>query len=183
MKVNREQFAENRRRILDAAGALFRAHGFESVTVADVMKAAGLTHGGFYGHFKSKDDLIVQALSHVFKQADTAEADWSNYVASYLSPGHRDNLAQGCPVAGLAAEAIRQAAEARAVMTAGIRHEIELRSRSSPDCTDRETREAAIGSWAAMIGAVILARLVDDPKLSDEVLEGTHSWIRRKDGK
>ena len=64
MKVSREQVAENRRRILDAASRLFRGNGFEAVTVAEVMKAAGLTHGGFYGYFKSKDDLIAETLAH-----------------------------------------------------------------------------------------------------------------------
>jgi TetR/AcrR family transcriptional regulator, transcriptional repressor for nem operon len=178
MKVSREQVAENRRKILEAASRLFRAHGFDAVTVAEVMKAAGLTHGAFYGHFKSKDDLIAQTLAHVLTATEDA-GDLASYAAWYLTPGHRDDLAGGCPVAGLGAETIRQAPEARAAMTAGLRRRIEHMSRSTgADAT--EARQAAIGGWAAMVGAVILARLADDPKLSEEVLEQTRTWITEK---
>jgi TetR/AcrR family transcriptional regulator, transcriptional repressor for nem operon len=180
MKVSREQVAENRRKILDAAGGLFRSRGFEAVTVAEVMKAAGLTHGGFYGHFKSKDDLIAHTLAHVLEAGADTEVDLANYAASYLTPSHRDDFAGGCPTAGLGAETIRQAPEARAAMTAGLRRQIERFSQSAPGTNAAEARRAAIGSYAAMVGAVILARLADDPQLSDEVLEQTHSWISDK---
>lgn len=185
MRVSRERLAENRRRILEAAGRLFRAKGFEAVTVAEVMQAAGLTHGGFYGHFRSKDDLIAQTLAHTLlagenRRRSPAEIDLARYAASYLSPRHRDDLAGGCPTAGLGAETIRQSPEARAAMTAGLRRQIELLSESAPDADPAERRRAAIGSWAAMVGAVILARLSDDPRLSDEVLEQTRAWIDDK---
>jgi TetR/AcrR family transcriptional repressor of nem operon len=177
MKVSREQVAENRRKILDAASQLFRAQGFEAVTIADIMSAAGLTHGGFYGHFKSKDDLIAQTLAHVFSAGEQGEMDLLGYAALYLTPDHRDDLAGGCPTAGLGPEVIRQAPDARRVMTEGVRRQIERLSRHAPGKSAAEARRAAIGSWAAMVGAVILARLVDDPVLSDELLEQTHSWI------
>ena len=185
MRVSREQVAENRRRILEAAGRLFRAKGFEAVTVAEVMKAAGLTHGGFYGHFRSKDDLIAQTLAHALlagenRRRSPAEIDLARYAASYLSPRHRDDLAGGCPTAGLGAETIRQSPEARAAMTAGLRRRIELLSEGAPGANAAEKRRAAIGSWAAMVGAVILARLSDDPRLSDEVLEDTRAWLGDK---
>src|SRR5258706_9829311 len=124
MKVSREQVAENRRKILDAASRLFRARGFEAVTVAEVMKAAGLTHGGFYGHFKSKDDLIAQTLAHVLAAGAEGERNLASYAAQYLTPDHRDDLAGGCPTAALGAETIRQAPEARAAMTASMRRQI-----------------------------------------------------------
>ncbi|MEA2780043.1 MAG: TetR/AcrR family transcriptional regulator, transcriptional repressor for nem operon [Rhodospirillaceae bacterium] len=177
MKVSREQVAENRRKILEAAGRLFRARGFEAVTVAEVMKAAGLTHGGFYGHFESKDDLIARTLAHLLAAGSAAEDDLARYAASYLAPRHRDDLAGGCPTAALGAETIRQAPEARAAMTAGLRRQIERLSRGAPGAGAAEKRQAAIGSWAAMVGAVILARLSDDPRLSDQVLAETRSWI------
>jgi TetR/AcrR family transcriptional repressor of nem operon len=183
MKVSREQFDENRRKILDAAGGLFRSRGFEAVTVAEVMKAAGLTHGGFYGHFKSKDDLIAHTLAHVLKAGADTKVDLVSYTASYLSPRHRDDFAGGCPTAGLGAETIRQAPEARAAMTAGLRRQIERFSQSAPGTNAAEARRAAIGSYAAMVGALILARLADDPQLSNEVLEQTHSWISDKRAK
>lgn len=179
MKVSREQVAEHRRKILEAAARLFCARGFEAVTVAEVMKAAGLTHGGFYGHFKSKDDLIAQTLAHVLA-AQAVEGDLARYAAGYLTPRHRDDAAEGCPVAGLGAETIRQAPQARAAMTTGLREQIERLTNAAPGANAAEARQAAIGSWAAMVGGMILARLVDDPELSDEVLEQTRAWIDEK---
>ena len=149
------------------------------------MQAAGLTHGGFYGHFKSKDDLIAQTLAYALlagedRQRSRAEVDLARYAAGYLSPRHRDDLAGGCPTAGLGAETIRQSPEARAAMTAGLRRRIELLSEGAPGASAAEKRRVAIGSWAAMVGAVILARLSDDPGLSDKLLEETRAWLEDK---
>jgi TetR/AcrR family transcriptional repressor of nem operon len=177
MKVSREQVAENRQRILDAASRLFRAKGFEAVTVAEVMLAAGLTHGGFYGYFKSKDDLIAETLTYALAAGAGEEIDLAEYVTSYLSLQHCDDLAGGCATAGLAAETIRQSPKARTAMTSGLRHQIERLTESTPGSELAERRQQAIGSWAAMVGALILARLSDDPKLSDEVLTETRAWI------
>ncbi|RDJ27880.1 TetR/AcrR family transcriptional regulator [Bosea caraganae] len=179
MKVSREQVALNRQKILEEAGRLFRARGFEAVTVAEVMKAAGLTHGGFYGHFASKDDLIAQTLTHALLASAPGEIDLPSFTEAYLSPDHCADLAGGCATAGLGAETIRQSPEARAAMTAGLRRQVERFSRSAPGATEEEKRQAGIGSWAAMVGAVILARLSDDPKLSGEILEQTRAWIVR----
>src|SRR5437868_1120230 len=121
MKVSREQMAENRRRILDAASRLFRDRGSDAVSVAEVMKAAGLTHGGFYGHFSSKDDLVAQTLAHVLAADSGGEGDLRAYADAYLAPGHRDNAAGGCPTAGLAADIRHQTPAARAAMTEGLR--------------------------------------------------------------
>lgn len=180
MRVSREQVAINRQKILEAASRLFRERGYDAVTVADVMSAAGLTHGGFYGYFKSKDELIAQTLEHVFGQGEAGEADLVRYAARYLSGEHRDNLAGGCPTAALGAETVRQTPEARAAMAAGLKKQIErLSARGSNDAA--QARRAAIGGWSAMVGAVILARLVDDPVLSDEVLSETLAWIEHQD--
>jgi TetR/AcrR family transcriptional repressor of nem operon len=177
MKVSREQMAENRRRILDEAGRLFRAKGFDAVSVAEVMKAAGLTHGGFYGHFSSKDDLVAQTLGHVLTPGTSEGADLSAYLDAYLSPEHRDNAADGCPTAGLAADIRHQTAPARVAMTDGLRSQIDRISAALPDMSADEKRRAAIGSWAAMVGALILARASDDKALSDEILAETRAWI------
>ncbi|GAA4492654.1 TetR/AcrR family transcriptional regulator [Gluconacetobacter tumulicola] len=177
MKISREQMAENRLRILDAASRLFREKGFEAVTVAEVMNAAGLTHGGFYGHFKSKDDLVAQALTHTLEASVDSGLDLGAYIDRYLSPRHRDNPGGGCLTAGLVAETRHQAPQIRAAMTQGCRAQIDRISRAFPGQTDEEKRRAAIGSWAAMVGAVILARAIEDPELSDEVLKQTRAWI------
>jgi len=177
MKVSREQMAENRRRILDAASRLFRDKGFDAVSVAEVMKAAGLTHGGFYGHFSSKDDLIAQTLAHALAADSGGGGDFRAYVGSYLSPRHRDNAAGGCPTAGLAAAIRHQTPAARSAMTEGLRSQIDHIGKALPKLDAADRRSAAIGSWAAMVGAVILARAIDDPALSDEVLEQTRAWV------
>ncbi|MGX9143230.1 TetR/AcrR family transcriptional regulator [Mesorhizobium sp. 128a] len=177
MKVSREQMAESRRRILDAASRLFRDRGFDAVSVAEVMKAAGLTHGGFYGHFSSKDDLVAQTLAHVLAAESGGGGDLRAYVDAYLAPRHRDNAAGGCPTAGLAADIRHQTPAARAAMTEGLRSQIDRISRALPELDAADRRRAAIGSWAGMVGAVILSRAIDDSALSDEILEQTRAWI------
>lgn len=183
MKVSREQTAENRRNILDAAAALFRARGFEAVTVAEVMKAAGLTHGGFYGHFKSKDELIARTMEHALRNAAT-QPTLLDYAHTYLSPAHRDNPALGCAVSALGSEAGRQSAQTRAVMTGGLDRQIERLSETAPGADEAERRRAATGAWAALVGAMTLARTADDPALSDRVLADTLAWLEeRLDGR
>ena len=180
MRVTREQMAEHRRKILESAGKLFRAKGFEAVTVAEVMQAAGLTHGGFYGHFKSKDDLVAETLAQAFKPGKSS-GDLAAFTRSYLSPKHRDDFAGGCSTAGLAAETIRQAPAARTAMTAGLRQTIERLSLQAAGETGAARRRAAIGPWAAMVGALVLARASDDLKLSDEILSEVRAWLEEKD--
>jgi TetR/AcrR family transcriptional repressor of nem operon len=178
MRASREQVTENRRTILEAAGRLFREHGFEAVTVAEIMKAAGLTHGGFYGYFTSKDELIAGALADVLTRRPEPSGDLAAYAAGYLSRTHRDNRAAGCPTAALAAETIRLAGGARTEMTTGLKRQIERLSRITPGENAAQKRQAAIGSWAAMVGAMILARVSDDPALSGEVLDQTRAWLQ-----
>ncbi|WP_236002401.1 TetR/AcrR family transcriptional regulator [Paraburkholderia elongata] len=169
--------AKNRGKILEVAGHLFREKGFEAVSVAEVMNAAGLTHGGFYGHFSSKDDLIAQTLANLMTGDATGDFDLSCYIDEYLSPRHRDNPGAGCPTAALVADTTRQAQAARAALTAGMRAQIDRISKSSPGSDSAQKRRAAIGTWAAMVGAMVLARASDDPVLSDELLEQTRVWI------
>ncbi len=177
MKVSREQMAENRRRILDVASRLFREKGFDAVSVSEVMKAAGLTHGGFYGHFSSKDELVAETVGYVLSNDADGGNDLRAYLDVYLSPRHRDNAADGCPTAGLAADIRHQTPAVRAAMTAGLRSQIERGMKALPGIDAANRRRAAIGIWAAMVGAVILARAIDDTTLSDEVLEQTRAWI------
>lgn len=176
MRVTREQMAQNRTRILDAASELFRENGFDAVTVAEVMNAAGLTHGGFYGHFGSKEDLIAKALDHVFKVDSSVPFDLPKYVERYLSPLHRDNPGKGCPTAGMVAETRHQSEAARHAMGDGTRAQID-RIASGIKGEPAERRRLAIVSWAAMVGAMMIARGIDDPKLSEELLSETRSWI------
>jgi TetR/AcrR family transcriptional repressor of nem operon len=176
MKVSREQMAENRRRILEAASRLFRARGFEAVTVAEVMQAAGLTHGGFYGHFRSKDELIAAAVGQALAQAPQPRS-LADYADAYLSPGHCRDLAGGCATAALATETARQTPEARAEMTSGLRLQLDRLAAVAPGGSIAERRRAAIGGWSAMVGALVLARMSEDPALSEEILRETRVWM------
>lgn len=177
MKVSREQMAENRHRILDVASRMFREKGFDAVTVSEVMKAAGLTHGGFYGHFTSKDDLVAKTLTHALGASSGEGADFQEFVEAYLSPRHRDSPAGGCPTASLAAAVRHQTPVAHTAMAEGLRSQIGRIQQALPVLDPEDSRRVAIGSWAAMVGAIILARAVDDPALSDEILEETQAWI------
>ena len=177
MRVSREQMAENRRRILQEAGRLFREKGFDAVSVAEVMNAAGLTHGGFYGHFSSKDDLFAQTIAHVLAGQGSGVEDLRAFISAYLSPRHRENLADGCPTAGIVADIRHHTPAARSAMTEALRLQIDRISKALGGADAEERRRVAIGSWAAMVGAVILARAIDDPTLSDEILDQTRAWI------
>jgi TetR/AcrR family transcriptional repressor of nem operon len=177
MKVSREQMAENRSRILNQAARLFRDKGFEAVSVAEVMKAAGLTHGGFYGHFGSKDDLIAQTMTYVLSSHGQEARGFDAFLAAYLSPRHRDAPAEGCPTAAFASDARRQTPEARAAMAAGIEAQLDRIAGSLEQQGVTDARRAAIGAWSAMVGAMILARAVEDPALSDKILQQTKEWV------
>ena len=177
MKVSREQMGENRRRILHEASRLFRDRGFAAVTVADVMKAAGQTHGGFYGHFASKDDLIAATVADTLAGEGSTMTDIEAWTDAYLSPLHRENPEQGCPMASLAGLMRHQTPDARAAMARGLDAHLSRFAQELPGDDDADRRRSAIGRWAAMVGAVVLARAVDDTALSDELLRETRAWI------
>ena len=176
MKISREQMAQNRSRILTEAARLFREKGFDAVSVAEVMKAAGLTHGGFYGHFRSKDDLIAHAIGHA-EGSQSATDSIGALVDSYLSAPHRDNPGLGCPTAALAGLMRDQAPEVRAAMAQKLAAQIDSLSEAIPGIDPVERRRVAVGSFSAMVGALILARSIDDPALSDELMAETRAWI------
>lgn len=177
MKVSREQMAEHRRLILDVASRLFKDKGFEAVSVAEVMKAAGMTHGGFYGHFTSKDDLVAQTMAHALAADSFEGGEFSDFVRAYLAPFHRDNPGGGCPTAGLVAAIRHQTPAAKAAMTEGLRVQIARIAQALQEQGSADARRVAIGSWAAMVGAVILSRAIDDLNLSEEILDQTRAWI------
>jgi TetR/AcrR family transcriptional repressor of nem operon len=179
MRASREQFAENRQRILAVAGRLFRQKGFEGIGVDGIMKAAGLTHGGFYGHFASKAKLAEQACSaglHQSKQKwDTLaqaspEAALAEIVASYLSERHRDDPGNGCVFAALGGEVARSSAAVRSTVTKGVRAQLGVLERVAKGRSKAARREQAITALSGMVGAMVVARLVNDSALSNEIL-------------
>ena len=186
VRVTREQAAANREKILDVAGTLFRQHGFDGIGVADIMKHAGLTHGGFYGHFASKEDLAAEITARVLGRPGWAERltrsatpTFSDVVGSYLSPRHRDDAGHGCLFAALASDVARQPKAVRRAFTEGLRDRVEALRKLLPGRSAPARREKALATMAGLVGAMILARAVDDPALSDEILEAAGSTFGR----
>ena len=187
MRVSREQAARNRERILDAAAKLFRERGFDGIGVADLMKEAGLTHGGFYGHFSSKDDLIAQAsareltrsLTYWSKVAERASGDRLSAIAAvYLTSTHRDNPGAGCVLAALGPDVSRQGPAVRRTVTDYVRSVCDLLAKLVPGKSKAARRQKAIGTYATLVGAMVLARAVDDRALSQEILDAGLSSVK-----
>lgn len=189
MGVPKEQAVRNRQSIIDTAARVFRERGVDGVGVADLMKAAGFTHGGFYNHFKSKDALAAEACAAVLSRAveemaRVIEADTAGQKGSlramletYLSPKHRDDPGQGCPIPTLATDAARQGELMQTAYAEGIERFVETISsyfaNAGEDAGQSGTaRASAIGLLTQLVGTLMLARGVGaaNPGLSEEVL-------------
>jgi TetR/AcrR family transcriptional regulator, transcriptional repressor for nem operon len=180
MKVTREQAAANRREVVEIASRAIRARGIDGASIAEIMKDAGLTHGGFYAAFGSKADLAKEAVQHAL---DTSKARWQAQLEQhdgdplaviaprYLSAAHRDNTEGGCLYAALAADVARSGDRSlRYAFTRGLRSFIDR-------LTGGRSREQAILRTASLVGALILSRAVDDKALSEEILSATQSAL------
>jgi TetR/AcrR family transcriptional repressor of nem operon len=172
-----------------AASALFRQHGIDGISIADIMKAAGLTHGGFYGHFASKDELAAEAFAYALRErwgdaASDAPSRRSigDVVRRYLSPDHRRDLAHGCPIAALGSDMVRQPRTVRHAFTTGARSSVDRLRRLMPGRSAAEQRRQALATAAGLVGALILSRAVDDPVLSDEILAAASTAFARPGG-
>ena len=186
MRLTRDESERNRQEILDAAEKLFRERGFDGVGVADLMKAAGFTHGGFYNHFASKEELEAEASgaavargnSELAKSLGKGRGDgWKRYISDYLSPGHRDDPAHGCTMAALAPDAARKGPEVQARFAEAIEAFVdilgaELARKAKRGKRPSAAREGALQILSEMIGALVLSRAVAsaDPGLSAEIL-------------
>jgi TetR/AcrR family transcriptional regulator, transcriptional repressor for nem operon len=166
--------AETRQRILDAAGALFRAHGIDGVGVDAVMHEAGLTHGGFYLHFASKEALVAEVAAaslaraaarwdQISREPDRAAA-LARIVGSYLDPERVSAVSQGCMLTTLGPEVARRPGS-RGGITQAMRTMLDALARLLPG-----RRDAAVAALSTMVGAVVLARIADDPELANEFL-------------
>lgn len=185
MKVSKAQAAENREGILDAAARLYRERGLTGVGVADITRDAGLTHGGLYRHFQSKDALVREACARAFDwsiaplDGHTPNANVEDRIRSYLSPQHRDAPGSGCPAAALAVDAARAGAELSGVFADGIERNIQrfaqLLAESAPasaEAAPAANRARAMEVLATMVGGLVLARATaaGQPALSLEIL-------------
>lgn len=178
MRVSQAKAAENRDRIVDAAARLFRARGIDGVGIDAIMEAAGLTHGGFYRHFPSKEGLVAEAVARGLDGAPPDDGMSPDaYLARYLSPRHRDDPGGGCILAALGADVARGGPEARRPLTRAVADRIARLARWFARHDEAAARERAIAALAGMVGALVLARAVDDPALSDEILAAARARL------
>ncbi|WP_230530442.1 TetR/AcrR family transcriptional regulator [Microvirga roseola] len=180
MRYGKGHKEATRRRIIDVASKQLRKEGMGAAGVAGLMAGAGLTHGGFYSHFSSKDDLIEQALRDAIEQvkvwiASVAEKEENKFeavVRAYLSTSHRDSPQTGCVAAALAPDIARHSPAVREMFTQSIVEHIEmLATLLPPQATAEARRSVATAIISGTIGMIQLARAVDDEELSEQILE------------
>jgi TetR/AcrR family transcriptional repressor of nem operon len=189
MRKSREEAARTRERIIDAAAEEFREHGVVATGLADLMKAAGLTHGGFYKHFASKDELVREVTAATVDKTTAlirgasgkrpGRKGLAGAVAKYLSPEHRDNPGQGCALAALGPELGRADARTRAVATEGFLKLVDVLAEHAEGMPPGEARKRATAAAATLIGAMTMARMVKGPDLSDAILKSAADLVVR----
>jgi TetR/AcrR family transcriptional repressor of nem operon len=178
-------------RIVETAARAIRRSGYNGSGVAEIMKEAGLTHGGFYAHFESREGMLAEAadragaegvalLSRVAEAAPPKKA-LEAMLRTYLSKEHVEGVETGCPAAALGSEMPRQASKVRRAATRRIKEMIDLFARQSPDREQSGAQERALVTMATALGALVLARAVDDPKLSNAVREAALTHLTPTD--
>ncbi|NWB58229.1 MULTISPECIES: TetR/AcrR family transcriptional regulator [unclassified Pseudomonas] len=189
-RVSRKQAELNREIIVEAATRLFRERGIHGISVSDVMAAAGLTHGGFYGHFESREALATEACNRAFEQSNErwqARVEQSPdpetarlaLIDPYLSAANRDNPGDSCPVAAFAGEICHEAVDSplQQSFIQGFEASVGILSATQATGTPEGDRQAAIAQYAMMVGAITLARATKGNSLSDEFLEAARNLL------
>lgn len=191
MRYGADHKAKTRQRVLKEAARALRAEGPQKVAVAEVMSAAGLTVGGFYAHFGSKDELVADSIDEMFAEARARQAALpplppaealAREVDAYLSPRHRDARESGCPLSALVTDLPRLPVEARQRFAAGAA-EIRARAAARMAAIGMPDPEAAASSYQAeLVGALALARAEPDRAASNAILERSRTAIKSKLG-
>ena len=187
MRKSKQEALRTRERIVAAASAEFRQHGIVATGLADLMASAGLTHGGFYKHFQSKDELIAEAASAAIATSTEAMKTVGSerpgveglkkVVAKYLAADHRDDPGEGCPFAALGAELARCEEKTRDAATQGLRDYVGVLASHLDSPNPGEAKNRAMAIFATMVGALILARIANDRKLSQAFLRNAQEMI------
>jgi TetR/AcrR family transcriptional regulator, transcriptional repressor for nem operon len=187
MRYSKEHKFQTHARIVKKASVKLREKGAHGIGVADLMKDAGLTHGGFYAHFDSREALVIEAFTHAIdrstehwrKQAEAAPAEkrLSTIVNTYLSPLHRDNPGQGCAVPALAAEITRESARTRRAFASRMQRMIEMLAKQFHGVPPKTARKQATAALATMMGSLVMARIAGNSELSDEILKSGREAI------
>ena len=195
-RASKVETQSHRRAITDASARLMRERGIHGVTVAELMGAAGLTHGGFYGHFTSKDDLAGEACSHAFSESvarwkaraaaqPDSQAALRTLIESFLSTRSRDDAGRSCPTVALAGDVAREPMQSpvRAAFRSGIEQLIDVLTSLHSGADPAADRREALAQFSAMVGAVVLARAAAGIELSDEILRAAREQlVRRAEG-
>jgi TetR/AcrR family transcriptional repressor of nem operon len=192
MRYDAEHKQRTRQKVLSEAAAAIREHGPGGIGVADLMAKAGLTHGGFYAHFKSKDALVAEAVSEMFDERfeiflaateGRAPADGlARFIDAYLSLRHRDNVKSGCPVPSLAGDLARLPHAARKRFDAGIGRWLEAMAALLRAMKKPEPEALAASVLAELAGALALSRAVATSALSEKMLAASRTAIRQRIG-
>jgi TetR/AcrR family transcriptional repressor of nem operon len=185
MKKSKAETAKTRQRIIEVASAAFRNQGIDATGVAEIMAAAGLTHGGFYRHFNSKEDLVTEAmalsrrdyLAETLNAAEQGPEALMKHFQEYVTPVFRDDIGGGCPLAANGSELVRGDARTRHNATEALRLWFAKAAPYMRSQDDASKTEMAITVVTNMIGALTMSRLVDDPELSDQILQATRKRI------
>jgi TetR/AcrR family transcriptional regulator, transcriptional repressor for nem operon len=192
-RVSREQADNNRIAITEASARLFRERGIDNVSVAELMAAAGLTHGGFYGHFESKEELAAEACRWAFGRSverwKTRVGEKSDRTLAraaladnYLSAQSRGSPGASCPATAFAADVARESADApiRAAYAAGVEELLKVLASVQETDTPRSDREGALADLATMVGGLILARATQGDPISDEFLAAARRRLKSR---
>ncbi|MDB5995910.1 MAG: TetR/AcrR family transcriptional regulator [Pseudomonas sp.] len=187
MRKSRQETSETRQRIVEAASIEFRKQGIGGTGLSGLMSAAGLTHGGFYRHFASKDQVVAEAcgaavdglVSELEEVAD--DGGFEAIVAHYLSVHHRDALDQSCPYAALGSELVRSNEQVKEVATQGLERVIELLAAQSASGKSESERARALVTMCTMMGALTLSRMASRAALSAEILETAVSHLTKSE--
>jgi len=187
MRVSKEKAAQNRQDILTAATRLFREHGIHATGVDAITKEVGLTHGGLYSQFGSKEAIAAEAIrfavtrsKHLWQrkaERTPGTKAFRNIVESYLSREHRDDPGQGCIIAALGADIARQSPGVREAFTKEFQDMLELLTQLMPDHGHSLRSDDAIAALSSMVGGLILARAVNNELLSERILQATTKQI------
>jgi TetR/AcrR family transcriptional regulator, transcriptional repressor for nem operon len=189
MRKSRAETAETRQRIVKAASAEFRRNGIVKTGLTELMAAAGLTHGGFYKHFMSKDQVVEESLlwasdtltDHIQSTlvGTVGSMAFNAAIDEYLSIHHRDNPADGCPYVALGSELSRASERVRDAATSSLMRFVELIATQLKDMTPTAARKEALAVVSTMVGAMTLARIVNDPELSASILHEARRHLAR----
>jgi TetR/AcrR family transcriptional repressor of nem operon len=185
MRKSKAETAETRKRIVETAAKAFRKQGIAGTGVAEIMASAGLTHGGFYRHFESKDQLVTEALSATEKNlvrdslaaSEQGPRAMLDVFQDYVTQAYRDNVEDGCPLAAMGSELVRADDATRHAATTSFRKITETVAPFLRSEADREGLDTALSLLTNMVGALTIARMVDDPALSNRILETTRRRI------